>query len=349
LSGEYLSEDDVITVPNIPLISGIPNVKLLGVLAEFGYEKILAATKPKEFQRLSIAQYFLGYTDDFMNLISKIKWDFDPEDVGILAPRRGVSKQNVTVFSGTDDVSEVGKVFAVDKKTKLDIWTTEACNHITGSDGVIYGPFLVQNKEDLAVYLPAICRSLPLVFDKEVKIENGMRSFRYKQPFGTFSSPESYPDNKFYCEPKGTKDKPIDGVLDVSKCIDGNPPILISYPHFMEGDQQLLQHFDGLNPNESLHSSFAYIHPRLSVPFFGVSRMQLNIKVNRFGKYFEKIPDEIILPLVWIEMTTEDFSESLKTKMFLSTIVVDNIELFFKFGSLISLMISLFVLVLRNS
>lgn len=348
MSGENLSEDDVIIVPNIPLISGIPNVKNLGFIAEFGYRTILAATKPKEFQNLTIASYLSGYTDNFMSLVSKVKWDFNPEDVGILAPRRGVSKQSVTVFSGTSDVNKVGRVFAVDNKTKHDIWTTEACNNITGSDGVIYGPDLVQNKEDLAVYLPNVCRSLPLVFDEEVKIMNGMRSYRYKAPFGTFSTLESYPENKFYCEPKGVKDKAIDGVLDVSKCIDGNPPILISHPHFMEGDKQLFQHFDGLNPNESLHNSFAFIHPRLSVPFFGVSRMQLNLKVNHFGKYYKNLPDEIILPLAWIETTTEDFPESIMTRLFLSTIVVDYIEIILKFGSLFSLMLSSLVLVLQN-
>lgn len=283
-----------------------------------------------------------------MNLISKIKWDFNPEDVGILAPRRGVSKQSVTIFSGTNDKNKVGKVFALDNRTNVNIWKTEECNRVTGNDGVIYGPEQVQNKKDLAVFLPNICRSLPLVFDKEVKIINGMRSYRYKAPFGSFSTQKSYPENKFYCELKDLKEETIDGVLEVSKCIDGNPPIFVSHPHFMEGDPKLFEHFDGLSPNETLHNSFAFLHPRLSIPFFGVSRMQLNLKVNHFGKYYKKFPDGIILPLAWIETTTEEFPESIMTRLFLATTVVDYLENFFKYGSLISLILSAFVLGAQN-
>lgn len=102
-----------------------------------------------------------------MNLISKIKWDFTPEDVGILAPRRGVTKKSVTVNSGTRNVNDVGKVLAVaDKK---NIWKTDKCNNIDGSDGVIYGPKRVRNHQDVTVYLPEFCRSLPLTFVEKVR------------------------------------------------------------------------------------------------------------------------------------------------------------------------------------
>jgi scavenger receptor class B, member 1 len=338
----------VVTVPNIPLISGIPNAKALGFFGEIGYKTILASTKPREFQNLTVGKHFFGYNDEFMGLISKIKWDFNPEDVGIVAPRRGVSKHRLTVFSGTENVNDVGRVYSVNNRTTNDVWKTEQCNRIEGSDGVIYGPSLVQNKEDLHAYMPEFCRSLPLVFEKEEKILNGMRSFRYVAPFGTFSSTESFPENKFYCEPKDSKHQQIDGMLDVMKCIEGNPPILISHPHFMEGSSSLFEPFEGLNPNKSLHESFAYLHPRLSVPIFGVSRMQINLRVNHFGNYYKKLPDGIIMPLAWIEVTTEEFPENIMERLYLSTVVVDYLEIFIKYGSLLSLMISSFFLITQN-
>lgn len=343
-----LSEDDVVLVPNLPLISGIPNVRSLGFLAELGFKTIIASTKPKQFNNLTIASYLNGYTDRFMKLISKVKWDFTPEDVGILASRRGVTKRSMTVDSGTGDVTQVGQVYAVGNESQLKIWKTEECNQVTGSDGVIYGPSLVQRKEDIQVYLPSFCRSLPLVFDKEAKV-NGMRSYKYKAPFGTFSSTESYPGNKFYCELNTIKRKHIDGVLDVSSCIDGNPPIFISHPHFMEGDTSLFEHFEGLHPNQSLHDSFAHIHPRLSVPLYGVSRMQLNLKLNRFGNLYKNIPDGIILPLAWIETTTDEFPESIKARLFLSTVVVDYIEIFLKVSSLFGVIVSLIFIVINQT
>lgn len=337
-----LKEDDIVIVPNIPVISGIPNARSLGFIAEIGYKGILASTKPKEFQNLTIEKYFKGYSDNFMSLVSKVKWDFNPEDVAIFAPRRGVTKKSVTISAGTDDAYKVGQIISVGGQTKLKIWKSDTCNDVTGSDGIINGPSLVQNKEELRVYLPNFCRSLPLVFDREMKV-NGMRSYRYKAPFGAFS-----PTHKDYCELKSVKQKHVDGVLDVSDCIDGNPPILISHPHMMEGDKKLFEHFEGLNPNMSLHESFAHIHPRLSVPISGVSRMQLNMRVSHFGNYYKKLPNDIILPLVWIETTSEEFPVGIKTRLFLSTVVVDFIEIFFKIGSIISLMLSILYLMLSN-
>lgn len=341
-----LTEDDVITVPNIPFISGISTVNSMGFIGQFGFKTILASTKPKEFQNLTVAKYFLGYTDDFMSLVSRVKWDFNPEDVGILSPRRGVTKKSMTIDAGTGaDAYNVGRVYAVGGETKLNIWKSEECNQVAGSDGVIYGPRSVQAKDDLQVYLPNFCRALPLVFDREEKI-SGMRSFVYKAPFGVFSSPENFPANEFFCEPKNAKQKHVDGLLDVSECIDGNPPIFVSHPHFMEGDASLFEHFDGLTPNQQKHESYAYIHPRLSVPLFGVSRTQVNLRLSHFGKYFKNFPDGMVLPLAWIETTTEEFPEHIKTRLFLSTVVVDYLENFLKFGSLLSfLFTSLFLIV----
>lgn len=343
-----LTEDDVFIVPNIPLISGIPNVKSMGFLAEFGFRTILASTQPEQFQNLTISKYMFGYRDKFMSLVEKFKWDFKSEDVGILAPRRGLAKKSVSIFSGIDNVRNTGRLYAIDNKTKVNIWKSDECNEISGSAGVIYGPSLVQNKQEFSVYLPDICRTLPLVFDRETTVVNGMRSYRYVAPSGTFSSPTSNHSNKDYCELKSIDHPHTDGILEVSDCIDGSPPIIFSHPHFMEGDAKLFEHFEGLQPNKSLHESYAYIHPRLSVPLFGVSRMMLSLKLSHFGSYYEKVPEGIILPLAWIETTTEDFPDYIKAQLFLSTVVVDYFETFMKYGSLVMLLMSSWYLVVSN-
>ena len=123
-----LSENDTIIAPNIPLISAIPNVAKLSFFSKVGFNTLLSITKPKEFQNISIKDYFFGYRDEFMNLISKIKWDFTPEDVGILAPRRGITKNSVTINSGLKNTDTIGKVLDFNGKTKLDVWKTDECN-----------------------------------------------------------------------------------------------------------------------------------------------------------------------------------------------------------------------------
>lgn len=122
------SEDDVIIAPNIPFISAIPNVEKLSFFSKVGFQTLLTMTKPKEFQNITVRDYFFGYRDNFMNLISKIKWDFSPEDVGILAPRRGVSKNSVTINSGLKNADLIGKILKFGSKTKFDIWKTDECN-----------------------------------------------------------------------------------------------------------------------------------------------------------------------------------------------------------------------------
>lgn len=168
---------------------------------------------------------------------------------------------------------------------------------------------------------------------------NGISSLRYTAPRNAFSSPKNYP-NRFYCQRKNyDQDKHIDGVLDVSRCIDGHPPMFISFPHFLEGDEKLFELFEGLSPNESLHRPFAHIHPRLAVPLDGASKMQLNLRVHHLGKYYEKIPQETILPLAWVEITDDKFPPNIQFLVFLSTIVADYFEVFIKYGSIIFLII----------
>lgn len=165
-----LTEDDMIHVPNIPLISAIPNVVRLGFFAKIALNSIVSLTKPNQFEMLSVRDYLFGHTDDFMNAISKIKWDFSGADIGILAPRRGVTRNTMTINSGIENTDDVGKVLAIDNQEKTNIWKSDGCNNIKGkSDGVFYGPSLVKNKQSTDVYLPDLCRSLPLEFKRKVK------------------------------------------------------------------------------------------------------------------------------------------------------------------------------------
>lgn len=134
--------------------------------------------------------------------------------------------------------------------------------------------------------------------------------------------------------------------MEVTDCIDGNPPIVISHPHFMEGDSKLFEYFEGLSPNRSLHSSYAHLHPRMSVPLFGISRMQINLKVTKMNKHYEKF-DGLILPIAWLETSTDSFPTKFNFLLFLSTIVVDYIEIVCKYGSILSFVLSTLYLVIK--
>lgn len=158
-------------VPNVPVISGISNVKLRGFFAELSYRGILASTNAKEFHNQTVGKYLNGYNDKFTNLVSKINWDLRPEDVGLLSTRLGSTRKSSTVFTGTDDANKACKYHSFGGQTKFDIWKTDSCNEISGNEFGVYGPLLVQNKENVQLFYSDILRSFPWNFDKGVKYQ----------------------------------------------------------------------------------------------------------------------------------------------------------------------------------
>lgn len=135
-------------------------------------------------------------------------------------------------------------------------------------------------------------------------------------------------------------------MLDISDCIEGSPPVFVSYPHFTEGDAKLLDKLEGLYPNRSNHAAYAYLHPRLGFPLFGISRMQINLKVSSFGRDYEKF-NGLILPLAWIETSIEEVPVKFKILFYMSTYVVDVVEVILKYGSIIALIYTLSCLIIN--
>lgn len=52
---------------------------------------------------------------------------------------------------------------------------------------------------------------------------------------------------------------PKAGLLDITACVKG--PILVSNPHFYEGDASLLKFAQGVKPEKELHENFMYFEP----------------------------------------------------------------------------------------
>jgi hypothetical protein len=120
---------------------------------------------------LSIKEFLFGYNDDFLNLISKIRWGFKAQDVSLLASKEGISRDDFTINLGTKKLEDTGFYAAVNGKVRHNIWKTEKCNRIEGSEGVFYGPSAIRNKRDVFIYLPEFCRTFPLRFEKEVRFQ----------------------------------------------------------------------------------------------------------------------------------------------------------------------------------
>lgn len=191
--------------------------------------------------------------------------------------RRGVSQESFTVNSGVGDLKKLNVIDNFNGKPKLDLWSTDKCNRIDGTDGSQFPPYLMNQKHQLEVFIKAFCRKFPLAFDSEVNIYDGIPVWRYKAPKNVFGSPNENPENQCYCSNSGSCAP--SGVFNATLCFDS--PIFASFPHFLYGEESLFKNVEGLHPDPNKHLTYADIHPRLAFPIDGASRFQINVQVQR--------------------------------------------------------------------
>jgi scavenger receptor class B protein 1 len=126
-----LEENSTIYVPNIPLMLAIDRID--GATESLGLAGVMALSGAKDFHTISIQDYLFGYSDNFINMIKSKIPDFKEEKMGIIGTRRGVSADNLTIFTGEDSLDKLGRIYAMNNETKMNYWHTEECNEFRGS------------------------------------------------------------------------------------------------------------------------------------------------------------------------------------------------------------------------
>lgn len=340
----HLSEEDNVYVPNIPLILGIHAVEN-DATKNFLFKGLLSSVGPKEFQTKTVKEFLYGYTDSFINAIALSLNDFRQEKVGILGARKGVSTDNLTIFTGEDDLDNLGKVYAMNDEANMTIWSTDECNTVKGTDGTQFSLSDLADERPLEIWAKSICRPFTLEFDREVTVLNGIPAKRYIPEPNSFGSSRTNENNQCYCDSEFSNKCPPDGVFDAEKCI--GVQLLMSYPHFYEGDEILLEPFEGLRPNKEEHQTFADIHPRMAFPIGGASRMQLNIRLKRktYGIFppktlYRNLPEDLILPICWFEITAGEVPAELLAMVFNTTHSANATYLTIQYGSIICMFVS---------
>lgn len=193
--------------------------------------------------------------------------------------------------------------------------------------------------------MKSICRTFNLEYEKEVTVLNGIPAKRYIPEPNLFGSSKTVENNKCYCDSEFSNKCPPDGVFDAEKCVGVS--LLMSYPHFYEGDEILREPFEGLNPNRDQHETFVDIHPRMAFPIGGASRMQVNIRIKKmsygfFGQthLYKNLPDELILPVCWFEITAGEVPSELLAMVFNTTHTANAAYFSIQYGSIICMFIS---------
>ncbi|XP_058826599.1 lysosome membrane protein 2 [Topomyia yanbarensis] len=328
---------DKVVIPNIPMFTAVSKY-----YDETFYKKMLLNTAlsgvgAKPFITLPVDSFLWGYEDELLNLAKKFSFNSEIsfEKFGILMTRNGTSAETFTIYSGEMDLKQLAVIKGLDGKSALDLWTTDECNRVDGTDGSQFPPHLMDKRQTLYVFIKSLCRKFPLRYEKEVTLFDGIPAWRYKAPLNVFAHPSINADNQCFCH-LGSASCPPSGLLNATMCSYG-APIYASFPHFYTGAESLLDTVDGLDPQRDKHETYADIHPRLAFPIDGASRFQINVQVRKTSYItgLEKFDEDHILPVVWLEVVPGVISEELRNMIYHSTFSANAIQLSFKYGSLL--------------
>ncbi|XP_004527492.1 lysosome membrane protein 2 isoform X1 [Ceratitis capitata] len=334
-------EFEKFVLPNVPLISASTKIEKINFIKKLLAVTTINALNEKPFRSLTAQEFLWGYRDRIVSMdIGTGSTHF-----GLLMNRNGTSVDSLQINTGEDDIRKFSIITQFNGHPLLDFWTDEECNRIDGSDASMFPPHILDNKEDLQVFLQVLCRKIPLHFEKEVTILNNIDALRYRTPLNVFSNPKENPGNACYCH--NTQLCLPSGIINATKCYNG-APIFPSFPHFFSGDPEIYKDFDGINPSQELHQTYADIHPRFAFPISGASRIQINIAVHKgqlLKRKLGRIKEGTVLPLIWIEITSGDFTDEVIDNLYISTFGLNAIQYALKYGTLLACIISFALIV----
>jgi len=303
---------DQVTIPNIPMISALNAMKFGSPLVRRALGSVLNVLKQDQFISSTVRKVLFGIS----NPLLKLGNDVLPEEkkypfplFGLFVGRNGTSRREakLTAKTGIKNRDETGQLYQFKGKSKLDWWSGDYCNQITGTDGFVYKPE-VEKSETLYIFNRDLCRSLPLEFHSEMTDSNGIPGYRFVPPSNVFGTPEENPDNKCFCNSPSGCNVPS-GVFNVSICQFGSP-VMLSWPHFFQADSKLLDDVEGLKPDKEKHQTYLDMQPKLGNGLGGAIRTQVNIQINAVPgvKAAEGLRD-ILLPVMWISSEVHDIND----------------------------------------
>uniref|UniRef100_A0A0C9R2F4 Scavenger receptor class B member 1 n=1 Tax=Fopius arisanus TaxID=64838 RepID=A0A0C9R2F4_9HYME len=296
------SEDDLVVVPNVPMLSATSQSRHAARFLRLAMASIMDILKIKPFVEVSIGQLLWGYEDPLLKLAKDVvpkeqKLPYD--QFGLLYGKNGTHPDTYTIFTGATDITKYGLVDRFNGKNSIGHWTTPECDTLLGGDGSIFPPHITKQTL-LKIFDKDLCRTLPLVFKEEVMTNGGVPGYRFTPPKDVFTSPDKKPSQSCFC-PGGPPCAP-EGTFNVSLC-QYDSPVLISFPHFYLADPALREAVIGISPpEEEKHALYIDVQPLMGTTLRARARVQINLAVSQVRdiKQVASFPD-IIFPIMWFE------------------------------------------------
>ncbi|XP_015379121.1 PREDICTED: scavenger receptor class B member 1-like isoform X1 [Diuraphis noxia] len=307
-------EDDVLVLPNIALLSFASVMSEASLITRMGVNLLIRQTKSKPFVRQTAKEFMFGYESPLVTIGNKFlpSWiAFDK--LGLIDRMYDFTGDSATIYTGSSDVSKSGTIENYNRRPYLPQWPAAPCNKVTGaSDGTKF-PSVSENGTQMMFFRKSLCRAIPMVKTGKLFLHDGLPVNKYIFENGSLDNGAENPANKCFCR-KNKCLKP--GLIDVTDCYYGFP-IALSYPHFYQSDQSILDAIEGMTPDQKQHETYFLINPETGMPTQLYVRMQINIALGDISDMANtEHCSNLVIPLVWTEIGFEKLPDHMLNKFF---------------------------------
>lgn len=80
--------------------------------------------------------------------------------------------------------------------------------------------------------------------------------------------------------------------FQVGGCFDG-APVIMSAPHFLRGEDQLINAIEGISPNYDDHDTILEVEPNIGIPLAAHKRIQVTIESTKEYLPLSKIKTDV--------------------------------------------------------
>lgn len=215
------------------------------------------------------------------------------------------------MFTGTDDFMKTGQIWQWNGDTKVpEKMYTSYCGMINGSAGEFFPAH--RDKTYIDYFSSDMCRSLRFTYTEEVEVK-GVSGYKYV--LGADLVNNTLPQNECFNPYPDPDIKTVpDGLFNVSTC-KYDSPAYVSYPHFLNGDQMLIDQFveGNIKPDVATHQSYIVLEPLSGVPLEVAVKLQINMLARPVSVEFQNHTyqidlmeglDTIYYPMIWFETVT---------------------------------------------
>lgn len=208
------------------------------------------------------------------------------------------------MFTGVGDIFQLGDLQQWNGKEQTDMYG-DKCGNVRGTTGELWPPIEDNEKPNLSLFIPDICRTIELNFTEKYS-KLGIDGYKWSAGEYVFDNGKKYPEMSCYCNaaPNSCPDL-ASGVFNASAC-KWDSPAFISFPHFNLADEIYRKDIEGMKPNSTLHEFYMALEPRTGIPLSISAAIQINLFIRPYEglSQFRDVPT-MFVPVIWFKQRAE--------------------------------------------